>query len=393
MLPLNGLRVVDFGWVWAGAVPGQLLAFLGAEVIKVEGRKRLDSMRMGLPLVGNQPDPEQQPMFHNLHRGKKSLCVDLSSEGGRSLVRDLIKTSDVVIENYSPGVMERLGFNYEALRAIKENIIVLSLSGGGQTGQLRDFKSYAATIAAYSGIDALCGYAGDEALGVQQPFPDPNASMYGALGIVAALRRRAVVGAGAHIDLAQLEAGLATVGEGLAALAMGLDAVLAPTGNSSGDPDVVFEGVVECQNAGWVAVALWSELDLARLRLLLGLAESAAVSHVLERLEDWCHELDHVTAMERLQAGGLDAGAVTTAEDRFSNIHYRSRQTYKESEHPVIGWEVVYRRPWELLGDVATMDNLPRAPLLGEHNEYVVCELLANSKSIYSDLCEQGILE
>ena len=209
---LEGVRVLDFGWVWAGALPGQMLAFLGADVIKVETRTRLDFMRLGPPIVGDKPDPEQQPMFHNVNRGKRSFTVNFQTPAGRELILDLVEKCDVVIENYAPGVLERYGLAYDDLVKRRPHLVMLSLSGGGQQGPLRDLRSYASTIAAYSGLDSLAGYPGEEPLGLQQSYPDPNASLHAAAGLVAALLRRKRTGQGDHLDVGQLHAGLAVVG-------------------------------------------------------------------------------------------------------------------------------------------------------------------------------------
>ena len=114
---LSGYRVLDFGWVLAGALPGMILADMGAEVIKVETRQRLDYMRMGRPIVGDQPDPEQNPMFHNVNRGKLSVTLNIGEPEAVELAKSLALRCDVVIENFSPGVMDRLGLGYEALCA------------------------------------------------------------------------------------------------------------------------------------------------------------------------------------------------------------------------------------------------------------------------------------
>ena len=143
---LSGYRVLDFGWVLAGALPGMVLADMGAEVIKVETRQRLDYMRMGRPIVGDEPDPEQNPMFHNVNRGKLSITLNISEPDAVELAKELVSRCDVVIENFSPGVMDRLGLGYEALRAVKPDIIMASISSTGQEGPLRDLRAYAPSI-------------------------------------------------------------------------------------------------------------------------------------------------------------------------------------------------------------------------------------------------------
>lgn len=375
---LRGIRVLDFGWVWAGALPGQVLAFLGAEVIKVETRRRLDYMRLGPPIVGTEPDPEQQPMFHNINRGKLSFTVDFHSERGRELILDLVEHCDVVIENYAPGVLERVGLAYDDLCERRPDLVMLSLSGGGHEGPLRDMRSYASTIAAYSGLDSLCGYPGEEPLGIQQSYPDPNASLHGAAGLLAALLRRRRTGRGDHLDLAQMAAGVATVGEAMAYLDL-FGAEPGQLGNDAPNGEAVHD-VFECAGEdAWVAVEASEPEDLAALGRVVG-----ADGDVGAALAAWCAGRSHVEAMEQLQAAGIAAGAVTTAEDRFNNEHYRARGVYIETEHPVIGWEVVYGEPWRWPKDVGV--TIDRAPLMGESNEYVVCEILGRSREELDEL-------
>ena len=385
---LEGTRVLDFGWVWAGAVPGQMLAFLGAEVIKVETRKRLDYMRLGRPIVGTKMDPEQQPMFHNVNRGKLSLTVDFTSEQGRNLILDLVEHCDVAIENFSPGVLQRYGLGYDALAARRPDLVMLSLSAGGQEGPLSGLRSYASTIAAYSGLDSLCGYPGEEPLGIQQSYPDPNASLHGAVGILAALYRRHRTGEGDHVDLSQLEAGLMAVGEAMAFVDL-FGEVPVNLGNRGPDEEFVHDVFPCAGDDEWVAVIVENDGQLEAVERVIGLdvEETAALE---QRLGEWCADRSAEQAMEELQDVGVPAGAVTTAEDRFNNAHYRARGAYVETEHPVIGWEVVYREPWTLSRPVQPASD--RAPMMGEANEYVVCELLGRSKEDFDALVADRVL-
>ena len=391
-VPLQSVRVLDFGWVWAGAVPGQMLAFLGAEVIKVETRKRLDYMRQGRAIVKDAPDTEQQPMFHNINRGKLSLSIDFTTDEGRALLLDLVAQCDVAIENFAPGVLERYGLGYEALRQRRPDLVMLSMSGGGQRGPLRELRSYASTIAAFSGLDSLCGYPSEEPLGVQQSYPDPNASLHGAVAVLAALIRRTRTGRGDHIDLSQLAAGLQTSAEAMAWLDL-FGEVPQTLGNAPPNDELLGQIVHDCfRCAGddeWVAVAAEDAAQHAALAGLVGAAAGNA-SAVRDALEEWCAARDPRGAMDALQAAGVPAGAVTTAQDRFEDPHYRARATYIETEHPAIGWELVYRAPWIWPQDVPLAND--RAPLMGEHNEYVVCELLGRPREELERLVEQQVL-
>jgi benzylsuccinate CoA-transferase BbsF subunit len=356
-----------------------MLAFMGAEVIKVESSKRIDYMRLGPPIVGDKPDPEQQPMFHNVNRGKQSFSLNLQAEGARELVLELVEHCDVVIENFSPGVLDRLDLTYDHLRERRPDLVMLSLSGGGQSGDLSNLRSYASTISAYSGLDSLCGYPGEEPVGIQQSYADPNASLFGALGILSALIRRNRTGSGDHIDLAQLDAGLAAVGEAMAALDIFGD-IDTPLGNGAWGDALIHDSFRCAGEDDWVAVSVESEEALFRLAGLLG-EEGAGDPAALEvRLRAWCADRSHIEAMRTLQEAGVAAGAVTTAGDRFGDDHFRARGAYIETEHPVIGWEVVYGSPFHFLDDDSSENEIRRAPLLGEANRYVVCDILGKTE-------------
>lgn len=257
--PLAGLHVLDFGWVWAGAVPGQILADLGAEVVKVESGLRLDYMRQGKPIVGTERDPEQNPMFQSVNRGKRSLRVDMTKPQGAALLRDLAVQCDVVIENFTPGVLDRFGLGWETLAPLRPGLVMCSMSAAGATGALRDIRTYATMIVGLCGLDSLVAYPGERVLGLQSSYADPNASLHAAFAILAALERRRHTGQGAWIDLSQWEAGVAVMGEALAALP---GSVPAPTPAPHG----IYPAAGEDR---WIALAIMEDAEFAALRRVL----------------------------------------------------------------------------------------------------------------------------
>ena len=161
---MSRFRVVDFGTAWAGPMAAQLLADLGAEVIKVESRERMDGLRLGRPIVGDDIAggdrglwPELQPVFHGINRNKLSITLNLKTAQGLELVTELLARSDVAINNYSPGVLERLGLSYPELRRIRPDIILVSMPAMGKVGPLRDVLAYAPIIQALSGLMSVVG--------------------------------------------------------------------------------------------------------------------------------------------------------------------------------------------------------------------------------------------
>ena len=256
---LAGYRVLDFGWVLAGALPGMILADMGAEVIKVETRQRLDYMRMGRPIVGDQPDPEQNPMFHNVNRGKLSVTLNIGEPDAVELAKSLAARCDVVIENFSPGVMERLGLGYETLRSIKPDIIMASISSTGQEGPLRDLRAYAPSIGSLSGLDSAMGYEGGGPLGLKHAFGDICGALHAVFAIVSALYNRKRTGQGQYIDVSMLRATVVTQGVGLMEHAL-TGRSLRPRGNY--DPTMAPYGNYPCAGEDkWVSIAVASESE------------------------------------------------------------------------------------------------------------------------------------
>ena len=160
-LPLKGIRVINFGWVWAGPVVGQTLAFLGAEVFKVESRARVDMTRNLPPFAEGKPSPDRSLSNHACWAGNGSVSLNLKEPEALQLVKDLIAQSDVVVENFGPGVMERLGLGYVELCKLKKDIILFSMPGAGLYGPMKDLRTYGLSLTSTTGLDSLVGYKGD----------------------------------------------------------------------------------------------------------------------------------------------------------------------------------------------------------------------------------------
>ena len=266
-LPLDGYRIVDFGTAWAGPMAAQLLADMGAQVVKVESRMRMDGLRLGRPIVGEDIAggdrglwPELQPAFHSLNRNKMSVSVNIKRPEGTRLIMDLVARSDVVMNNFSPGVMERAGLAFTALKAVKPDIIVVSMPATGETGPIRDVLAYAPIVQALSGLAGLVGYQDEPLVGeVQSAWSDAIAALHAALATVAALRHRNLTGEGQYIEVSQLEATTALLGEPLLDYAMN-GRVAEPRGNY--DPEFAPHNNYPCQGEDrWVAIAVRTESE------------------------------------------------------------------------------------------------------------------------------------
>ena len=399
--PLAGHRVLDFGWVLAGAIPGMVLADMGAEVIKVETRQRLDYMRQGRPIIGTERDPEQHPMFHNVNRGKLSVTLNTNHEEAVELARRLVTHCDVVLENFSPGVMDRLGLGYEDLKAIKEDIIMVSISSHGQTGPLRDLRAYAPSIGAMAGLDSTLGYEGERPLGLKHAYADISGALHAVFATVAALHQRRRTGRGQYVDLSMLRATVATMGAGL----MEHEAtgrVLGPKGNY--DPTMAPYGNYPCQGEDrWVSIAVANDEEWRGLIAAMGSPDWSTEERFASRyqrqrhrreldgqLSEWTAQRDAWEITELLQSHGVAAIPVMDAEERLYDRHNQERGLYHEIEHPSLGVEPIFNLMWNLERNPPSIRS--HAPLLGQHNEQVLCGMLGLNQDELADLEERRIV-
>lgn len=407
--PLEDYRVLDFGTAWAGPQVGQLLADMGAEVIKVETRGRLDGARMGRPIVGDDIAggdegkwPDMQPVFHGLNRNKLSFTIDLKQPKARHIINRLVKISDVIIDNSSPGTMARLGLDHKSMAAIKPDIVSISLTACGENGPLKDVIVYAASIIALGGLQSLVGYYGDDIpMNVMAAYGDANASIHGAFAVLAALWHRERTGEGQHIELGESQAVTSLLGEGIIEYCVN-SRILKPQGNYH--PSICPHGMYRCKGKDkWVAIAIDTEEeweDFCKAIGELSWITNEKFRDKYSRLNNR-EELDKLIngktiqyspyeLMEILQKVKVAATPIMNIEDQYSDPHYRERQTYVEIEHPLVGVELLCTTPWRLS---KTPGGIERpAPSLGEHNDYILAELLDFSPDEIKGLIEQKVI-
>ena len=406
-LPLARYRVVDFGTAWAGPMAAQLLADLGAQVIKVESRARMDGLRLGRPIVGEDIAggdrglwPELQPVFHGINRNKLSITLNLKTDHGLELVRQLLAQSDVALNNYSPGVLQRLGLDYPQLRQLRPDIIMVSMPALGETGPRRDVLAYAPIIQALSGLMSVVGYSEDEQLvgELQAPWSDVVAAIHAALATVAALRQRNLTGQGQFIEVAQLEATTSMLGEAFLESQM---AGRPPVPQGNYDTACAPHNNYPCADADrWVAIAVGDDAQWTAFGAALGSPEwsvnpkfsdlNGRLEHVEELdalVSEWTRRRTAQEITELLQGHGIAAMPVMNIENQFIDPHLQERQAYLEVEHPHVGVEWLYGMPW-LLGRTPGGIRAP-APLLGQHNGPILGDLLglsgANLERLESD--------
>jgi len=401
--PLKGLRVVDFGWVWAGAIPGHILADMGAEVIRIESRKPLDYMRQGRPLFGTAKDPEQNPVFQNVHRGKKSLCINLQQPGAAEVMKELIADCDVVIENFSPGVMDKLGLGWGELSSVNPDLVMCSMSAAGHKGPLSGIRTYAVMIGALSGLNSMVGYPGERVIAVQSPpYADPNAGIHAAFGVLAGLWRRNATGKGVHVDLSQWEAAVNLMGEQLMDYAAN-QRVPATCGNWQQAHAPHNHYPVQGEDK-WVAISVENDRQWRDLAEVLGAPEwmsGADYATSSARLSNIA-SLDGLLARETvrfegealatvLRARGIASERLLDIPDIAAHPYYVSRSLFESVEHPALRRVPVYRLPWHVNGKPVPV--ACRAPFIGEHTDAVLRDWLGKTRDEIAGLRAQSVID
>jgi len=401
MSALAGVRIADFTWVWAGPYAIMLLAYLGAEVIKIESRGRADSARMGSITTGQvSSNLDASPVFNNVNLNKLGVSLDLSRPEGLELAKRIVRISDVAAENMRPGAMARLGLSYEALVQIKPDIIMLSSSAFGATGPYREYAGYAPHFSAFSGLAYATGYPDGEP-NILTGATDIRSATTSAFAILAALNYRQRTGQGQYIDLSSSETLSVLIGDTIMDYTMNHRE---PSRTGNRDTIMAPHNCYRCQGEDkWISIAVATDQEWEALCQAMGNPEwtrdelfSDAYSrwqnqeHLDRLIAQWTVNYSPYEVMERLQASGVAAVPSFDAEELFANPHLRERQVFTEVEHPVIGKQVVLNPPWKLSATPARVERA--SPLLGQHNEYVFGELLGMSKQEITKLMEDKVI-
>jgi len=400
-LPLSGYRIVDFGWVWAGTLLGSILGSYGAEIIKMESKRRIDGLRFGKVFeLGDEL--EKNTFFQNLNRNKLSVTLDMSKDEGVRLIKELVATADIVIENFSPGVMERRGLDYQSMVKVKPDIVMLSLSPMGQEGPLSRLVTYAPIISALSGIDSLIGYPGETPIGFKHAYADVVASMAGMFALLAALRHRNLTGEGQYIDLSQGESVMPFMGEAFMEYDIN-GRVMGTQGNTS--RTMAPHGMYPCAGEDqWVAIAVKTEEEWQGFCRALGnpvwtkapgfttgekrLANAAELDRHVSR---WTATREPGEIAEMLQGAGVAATPMLDTAGIFLDPHLTERKVSVEVEHPVTGGTMLYNWPWQM-PEIDEHKRMRHAPLLGESNDYVLKEILGLSDADIKRLTEEEVI-
>ena len=390
--PLHGLRVLDFTWMLAGPYVTRIFADFGAEVIKVQSRKTARGAESNLT-----------GYFNTWNRNKRSITLDLSHPEARGMVLKLTKRSDVVIENFSPRVMPNWGLDYEKLKEVKPDLIMLSMSAMGQTGPWKDYVAFAPTLHALSGLTYLTSFEKGSPLGPGYAHADIVAGLYGALAVLAGLEYRDRTGQGQYIDLSEYEAICTLMGPSLLDASVN-EKEIQPQGNCPDYITAAPDGCYKCLGEDrWCVIAVSSEEEWQGLCRVLGHPDwmkekrfSTAARRKKNRREldglltRWTTQHPGEEVVSLLQEAGISSGVVQNAEDLSKDPQLAARNVFVQLEHPVLGRTLSDRSPIRFEEDSAADWNA--APQLGEDNRYVFLELLGLTESELSSYIEKGVV-
>jgi crotonobetainyl-CoA:carnitine CoA-transferase CaiB-like acyl-CoA transferase len=410
-LPLQGIRVIDSSYVFAGPYCTGLLCDLGAEVIKIEGPSRPDFTRGGA-FSGMVPDNERGPdpwnrtsTFNLVNRGKKSLVVDLSKKQGREVFVDLLKVSDVLVENFTPRVMRGWGLDYPNMKVINPNLIMISNTGYGRGGPYSSYPAQATTQEATHGLAAITGYRGGEPSKAGQSFVDFLAAWSLASAALLGLRFRRRFGRGLWADIGMYQLGCYQTSEYI------LDWIAnGRRGERIGNRHRQYapQGCYRCAGRdAWCVLSVRDDEQWAALARVMERPELAgdprfatvAARHSnhdeLDKLiGEWMAPLGKIEAMERLQAVGVPAGAVLDGRDLHFNPQLQARgllervELPKErnmgSKRPIVG------RPWRFSAMAPAIQG--PAPTFGQHNRVVLRDILGYDETRCQALERAGII-
>ncbi|MEK7873087.1 MAG: CoA transferase [Chloroflexota bacterium] len=407
--PLSNYRVLDLGTAWAGSMPGNLLADMGCEVIKVEARQRFDPLRYGPGVVlkekgrtKEETEQECNGWFHAVNRGKLGITLDLTVPDGRDLFLKLVERSDAIIDNFTPDVLHKFNLHYPVLRRAKPDVILCSISVCGATGPLRDTRAYATTMMAMSGLDNIIGYAGDT-----EPFDPPiaygdfNAAIFCAFSILGSLVHRNRTGVGQWIDLSAWESTSTFLMEAIMEHTMN-GRVMGPLGNAH--PTLAPHGTYPVKGDDkWVSIACDTEEEWRNLCAVIGDPEWTKDERFADKYQrmknrkgldahigEWTRAYTGYEITDACQKRGVAAMPVMDTEERLQDPHFKARPSHFEVEHYLFGKETMYRTPWRV-GPITPGQPVP-SPRLGEHNDYIYKQLMGVPETERGRLGESGVI-
>jgi crotonobetainyl-CoA:carnitine CoA-transferase CaiB-like acyl-CoA transferase len=400
--PLAGFRVLDLSRILAGPWASQMLADLGAEVIKIERPGQGDDTRgWGPPYM---PDESGNPTsesayFHGANRGKHSVCIDMASQQGQQLIRQLAEKCDVLIENFKVGGLNKYGLDYGSLKTINSKLVYCSITGFGQTGPYSDRAGYDFMIQAMGGLMSVTGESDEEPMKVGVALADVMTGLYASNAIQAALIHQLRSGKGQYIDLALLDVQVATLAnQAMNYLASGNN----PQRLGNAHPNIVPYQAFQTSD-GYIILAIGNDSQFARFCELAGRGDLAAderfqknsnrvknrdalipdITDILKtQTTDWW--------LDQLNQKGIPCGPIANIDQVFDNPQVQHRGLLLELDHPTAGRVPSVANPINLSESPINYDKAP--PLLGQHTVQILNELLGLDPEKIEELKNQGTI-
>ncbi len=389
--PLAGIRVLDFTWALAGPYGTLQLALLGAEVIKVESVRARDGTRRGAyPLAD---DPESSPTFNSVNLNKLGLQLNLKAPAGVDAALELARVSDIVVENFRTGVLDRMGLDYQTLRSRNPSIIVASMAAFGSEGPHRNYPGYASVFNAISGLGNLSGYIDGPPVELRDSI-DLRVGTALAYACLVALYHRRHTGRGQYIDLSAMEAVADLAGHRFLSYQL---AGVEPSRQGNRDDAMAPHGIYRCRgDDAWVSVAVGTEAAFRSLCHVIGQPDVAAdprfadayrrlrhTDDLDQAIEAWTESRTQDEATRLLQAAGVAAFPVLSNREVYLDPHVNERGAWLQVEHAVLGKRSVQRLAWKAHDSDAAPSP---GPLMGQHNGYILGDVLGKSRHEIEDL-------
>jgi benzylsuccinate CoA-transferase BbsF subunit len=393
-LPLERIRILDFSWAMAGPQGSRLLGDLGAEVIRLESATHPDLSRT---TFGPHPHGKEahgfdsSGYFNHFNRNKKSVTLNMQQRDAAAVFSDLLCTADIVLENYSAGVLQRWGWSFEKMRAVRPDIIYVSMAGPGHRGPYAGFRTFGPTVQALSGLTALSGFPGMQPAGWGFSYMDHTGGYMAAIAMLMALYQREQTGCGEHVDLSQIEAAITLTGTAILDFQVS-GRQSAPQGNRSRHPATAPHGVYRCADEyghdRWIAIACYSDEQWDALVAALGspawaarddlrcLSGRLAAQDELDRaIDGWTRPQLAQQLMQTLQRAGIPAGVVQNHRDLTEqDAQLAHRGLFPTVEHELLGSYLIDGLPIKLSETPGGVRR--RAPLWGEHQQEVLAGVL-----------------
>jgi benzylsuccinate CoA-transferase BbsF subunit len=399
--PLDGIHVLDLSWVMVGPASARYLADAGADVIKLESSKRIDPVRTLGPFKDGKIGPERSVSYHNLNARKRCIAIDIRHPRGREIALRLGEWADVVVESFTPGVLDALGLGYSEFSRVNPRVIMASTSLLGQTGPDGKGTSGVGTMgAAMAGATYQIGWPDRAPEGPFGPWTDAVTPRFIVASILAALHRRSRAGRGCYIDVAQAEAGLQFMMP--AYFESAANGTAPERRGVAGSPVRAPQGLFQCKGEDrWIAIdasrpdhwealcnAIGGALHDVKFDRIVGRMRNRA--DLERRIGQWTRDQDVAEVERRLQAAGVPAHVVSHADDLLADVDLNHAGHFKKIDDPVIG-EAVIEGPRFAL-DRTPLPATSRGPRIGEHTEEVLADVLGLSNNEITELREAGVL-